>query len=84
MSLHLTVEHHTSASSPDESGCCEAGSFTKHNGYYKDGSPAFIVTSKPQRDAYFAYKVEEAQLKKLGKAKNPVDLYTKFIKEGFR
>lgn len=52
--------------------------------YYKDGSPAFIVTSKPQRDAYFAYKVEETQLKKLGKAKNPVDLHTKFIKEGFK
>ncbi len=33
VSLHLTVEHHTNASSPDESGCDEAGSFTKHNGY---------------------------------------------------
>lgn len=52
--------------------------------YYKDGSPAFIVTSKQQRDAYFAYKVEETQLKKLGKAKNPVDLCAKFIKEGFK
>ena len=76
-------------SSPDESGCCEAGSFfTKHNGlwetYYKDGSPAFIVTSKSQRDAYFAYKVEETQLKKLGKAKTPVDLFDKFIGEGYK
>lgn len=52
--------------------------------YLKDGSPAFIVTSKPQRDAYFAYKVEETQLKKLGRAKNPVDLFTKFIEEGYK
>ncbi len=52
--------------------------------YLKDGSPAFIVTSKQQRDSYFAYKVEGEQLKKLGKAKNPVDLYAKFIKEGFK
>lgn len=49
--------------------------------YYKGGSPAFIVTSKPQRDTYFAYKVEETRLKKLGKAKNPVDLFDKFIGE---
>lgn len=52
--------------------------------YYKDGSPAFIVTSKPQRDAYFAYKLDKMKTSKLGKAKNPVDLYEKFIKEGYR
>ena len=51
--------------------------------YYKDGAPAFIVTSKSQRDAYFAYKVEGTQIKKLGRAKNPVDLFTKFIEEGY-
>lgn len=49
-------------------------------GYYnKDDKPVCFLTSKPSRDFYFLYEVnEDGVLKKLGKAKEPPELIDKF------
>jgi hypothetical protein len=40
-----------------------------------DGTPSFILTSKPARDFYFLYEVlDDGSLKKLGKARSPTEL----------
>ena len=44
----------------------------------KDGKLRYIVTSKPSRDYYFLYAVENEEFKKLGKGVNPNDLERKF------
>ena len=44
-----------------------------------DGTPVFILTSKPARDFYFLYEVlDDGSLKKLGKARSPTELEEKF------
>lgn len=48
-------------------------------GYYdKDKNLRYIVTSKPSRDFYFLYENENGVFKKLGRAKSPAELETKF------
>jgi len=48
-------------------------------GYYnKNHELKFIVTSKPLRDYYFLYEVVDAELKKLGKTRSPMELESKF------
>ena len=44
-----------------------------------DGTPIFILTSKPARDFYFLYEVlDDGSVKKLGKARSPTELEEKF------
>ena len=44
-----------------------------------DGFPTFFVTSKPARDYYYLYEVSpEGIVKKLGKARTPVELEEKY------
>ena len=41
-------------------------------GYYDaNGECRFIITSKPARDYYYLYKVEDDAYKKIGRAKSP-------------
>ena len=48
-------------------------------GYYnKDHKLLFVITSKPARDYYFLYGVENGELKKLGRAKTPIELEAKY------
>lgn len=43
------------------------------------GNPVFVITSKESRDYYYLYEVnEDGSLKKLGKAKTPTELESKF------
>ena len=41
----------------------------------------FIITSKPARDYYFLYEVVDGEFNKLGRAKNPKELESKFAVE---
>ena len=44
-----------------------------------DGSPSFFITSKPARDYYYLYEVSpDGTVKKLGRAKTPVELEEKY------
>lgn len=48
-------------------------------GYYdRKHELLFVVTSKPARDYYFLYGVENGELKKLGRAKTPAELEARF------
>lgn len=38
----------------------------------------FLLTSKPARDAYFLYRVDGEEIKKLGKAATPTELEKKY------
>ena len=42
--------------------------------YIVNGKERYIVTSKPVRDYYYIYEVLGGSLKKLGKARTPVEL----------
>lgn len=46
--------------------------------YNGDGALCFLITSKPDRESYFLYKVDDGQLTKLGKSKTPAQLIEKF------
>lgn len=49
------------------------------NYHNKEGESSFIITSKPDRDYYFLYEVnQDGSVKKLGKAKTPPELEKKF------
>ena len=48
--------------------------------YGSDKELQYIVTSKPIRDCYFLYQVDEERLIKLGKAKTPLGL-EKYVKK---
>lgn len=48
--------------------------------YGSDRELQYIVTSKPIRDCYFLYRVDEERLIKLGKAKTPLGL-EKYVKK---
>lgn len=44
------------------------------------GELSFLVTSKSTRDFYYAYSIgSNGDLKKLGKARTPVELWAKFL-----
>ena len=47
--------------------------------YGSDKELQYIVTSKPIRDCYFLYRVDEERFIKLGKAKTPLGL-EKYVK----
>jgi hypothetical protein len=48
-------------------------------GYYKDEAMKYMMTSKENnRDFYFLYEVANGSLKKLGKARSPLELEIKF------
>lgn len=52
---------------------------TVWTGYYnRKRELLFVVTSKPARDYYYLYGVENGELKKLGRAKTPTELETKY------
>ena len=41
-------------------------------GYYDiNGERRYVITSKPTRDVYYLYSVEDGVYKKIGKAKTP-------------
>lgn len=41
-------------------------------GYYDvNGECCFVITSKPTRDIYYLYSVDDGVYKKIGKAKSP-------------
>lgn len=46
--------------------------------YNSDKELLFIMTSKPACDFYFLYEAVNGEFKKLGKAKNPMELEEKF------
>lgn len=48
---------------------------TYHN---TKGEPRFIVTSKANRDYYFLYELVQSQIKKLGKARCPLEFEEKY------
>lgn len=48
--------------------------------YIIGGKERYIVTSKPVRDYYYIYEVSGDSLKKLGKARTPVELVS-YVKE---
>lgn len=45
--------------------------------FYSGGKLMYVVTSKPARDTYYLYRNESGVLRKIGKAKSPVDLREK-------
>lgn len=48
-------------------------------GYYnRKDELLFILTSKPQREYYYLYKVSDDGFVKLGRSKNPKELEEKF------
>ena len=48
-------------------------------GYYNGaGELLFILTSKETREWYFLYALEDGKFKKLGRAKSPTELESKF------
>lgn len=55
------------------------GEFVWVEYYDKDGKPTFAITSKASRDMYFVYDITKPTPKKLGKAKNPLELERKYI-----
>lgn len=50
--------------------------------YYYNGTLRYIVTSKQARDYYFLYAIEDGTLRKVGRAKTPVELREKYISMG--
>lgn len=40
--------------------------------------PNFMITSRPNRDYYFLYEVSASGLKKMGKARSPLDFEEKY------
>ena len=46
--------------------------------YNADGALCFMITSKPDRDSYFLYRVDDGKLTKLGKSKTSAELIEKF------
>lgn len=45
-----------------------------------DGTPAYLITSRPMRDIYYLYEVhEDGSLTKLGKANSPAVLEQKYV-----
>lgn len=48
------------------------------NYYTSTGDLMFILTAKPQREAYYLYTLVDNQFKKLGRSKSPIELEEKF------
>lgn len=46
--------------------------------YTPSGDLRFILTAKPQRDAYYLYELVDNEFKKLGRSKSPLELEDKF------
>lgn len=46
--------------------------------YNADGALRFLITSKPDRESYFLFKVDDGKLTKLGKSKTPAQLIEKY------
>lgn len=46
--------------------------------YTSSGNLMFVLTAKPQRDAYFLYELIDGEFKKLGRSKSPLELENKF------
>ena len=46
--------------------------------YTSAGNLMFILTAKPQRDAYYLYELVDNEFKKLGRSKSPLELEDKF------
>lgn len=46
--------------------------------YTSSGELMFILTAKPQRDAYYLYELVDNEFKKLGRSKSPPELEDKF------
>lgn len=42
--------------------------------------PKYLITSKPNREMYFIYEVQNEKLARLGKDKNPLTLEAKYVK----
>ena len=49
--------------------------------YVIKGEERYIVTSKPVRDYYYIYEILGDSLKKLGKARTPVELRS-YVRDG--
>ena len=45
-----------------------------------NGDDIYYITSKPSRECYYIYKLENKQSKKLGQSKSPLTLEEKYIK----
>jgi len=48
--------------------------------YDKEHNLRYITTSKPTRDFYYLYTLQDGKFVKLGKDKNPAALEEKYIK----
>ena len=46
--------------------------------YDSDGDLRFMITSKPDREFYILYMVEGGKLKKMGRAREPTNLVSKY------
>lgn len=46
--------------------------------YTSSGELMFILTAKPQRDAYYLYELVDNEFKKLGRSKSSLELEDKF------
>ena len=46
--------------------------------YTSSGELMFILTAKPQRDAYYLYELRDGEFQKLGRSKSPLELEEKF------
>lgn len=44
----------------------------------EDGNLKFIVTSKPLRDQYFLYELQNEKFVRIGKAENPTEMEVEF------
>lgn len=48
-------------------------------GYYdREGVLKYLTTSKPTREYYYLYKVENGKLEKLGRSKSPIELEERY------
>ena len=46
--------------------------------YTSSGELMFILTAKPQRDAYYLYELRDSEFQKLGRSKSPLGLEERF------
>lgn len=46
--------------------------------YTASGELMFILTAKPQQDAYYLYELRDGEFQKLGRSKSPLELEEKF------
>lgn len=64
------------------SDCCvlkyPKGEFVWVQYYDKNGDQVGIMTTKPARDCYYLYGVENGEFVKLGKSASPLELETKY------